>query len=68
MLALLAAGADPDIPDEHGHTPAHVAAIKSGSDEVFGTILADPADHGADLEIRDHRGRSIQDCLDQFGG
>ena len=67
-LALLEAGADPNVPDEHGHTPAHVAAIKSGAGEVFRTMLADLRAHGADFEIRDSRGRTVEACLVQFGG
>ena len=73
VLALLKAGADPNIPDRHGHTPSHVAAIKAGNGNpavglMFLEILDDLVEHGADLEIVDSRGRTVEACLVQFGG
>ena len=73
VLALLKAGADPNIPDRHGHTPSHVAAIKAGNGDpavglMFLEILDDLVEHGADLEIVDSRGRTVETCLVQFGG
>ena len=73
VLALLAAGADPDIPDDHGHTPAHVAAIKAGkrntsSARHYLVLLEDLSNHGADLEIEDDQGRTPAACLEHFGG
>jgi len=70
---LLAAGADPDIADIYGHTPAHVAAIKTGlrnpavSDAYLG-LLSLLSEQGADLNLRDSRGRTAGECLSSFGG
>ena len=71
--ALLNAGADPDLPDRHGHTPAHVAAIKTGlrtpeNADFFASMIDVLAAHGANLEIEDAQGRSVNECLEQFGG
>ncbi len=70
---LLEAGADPNVADRHGHTPAHVAAIKTGlrnpEASAFFASLVDVLDsHGADLEIEDGRGRTVAECFAQFGG
>ena len=68
---LLNAGARLDIADKYGHTPAHVAAIKAGikkqkvSDHYIG-ILKLLKEKGADLDLKDYRGRSVEDCLMQF--
>ena len=68
---LLNAGARLDIADKYGHTPAHVAAIKAGikkqkaSDHYIG-ILKLLKERGADLDLKDYRGRSVEDCLMQF--
>ena len=73
VLALLAAGADPNLADMHGHTPAHVAAIKAGIPGAtiglaYLQILQDLTDHGADLDLEDQRGRTPEACLIEFGG
>ena len=70
---LLKAGARLDIADKYGHTPAHVAAIKAGinkqkaSDHYF-DILKKLQENGADMSLKDHRGRTVIDCLKHFGG
>ena len=69
---LLEAGADPSVADHYGHTPAHVAAIKTGvrsatASQHFADILELLAEHGADLDLRDVRGRTVVDCREQFG-
>ena len=65
VLRLLKAGADPNIGDSYGHTPAHVAAIKSGKRGSLKTgpytdILEDLSQYGADLKLMDYRGRSVE--------
>ena len=69
---LLDAGADPNIPDIHGHTPAHVAAIKTGvrgqsASAAYSEILELLSSRGADLSQRDAYGRTVADCLTHFG-
>jgi len=70
---LLNAGALLDIADKYGHTPAHVAAIKAGikkektSDHYF-DILKLLKKKGADLNLKDYRGRTVDDCLKEFAG
>ena len=70
---LLNAGARLDIADKYGHTPAHVAAIKAGikkvktSDHYF-DILKLLKKKGADLNLKDYRGRTVEDCLKEFAG
>ena len=66
-------GADMHIADIHGHTPAHVAAIKTGvqNDSVsqhFFNLLEMLIARGANVELKDSRGRTVRDCLQQFGG
>ena len=70
---LIQAGADLDIVDRYGHSPAHVAAIKTGmkSDtrashffEILQLLIA----KGANPELKDVKGRTVSDCLQQFGG
>ena len=73
VLALLNAGADPNIADDHGHTPAHVAAIKAGARTVaagapYLKLLDDLQAHGADLDLTDDQGRTVAACLEDFGG
>ena len=69
---LIKAGAKLDIADKYGHTPAHVAAIKTGaygkkaSNDYF-AILKLLKDKGADFTLKDYRGRSVNDCLIYFG-
>ena len=69
---LIEAGADLNKPDKYGHTPAHVAAIKAGinkqkvADHYF-DILKLLQEQGADMDARDYRGRTVLDCLKQFG-
>ena len=67
-LALLAAGADPNLADDHGHTPAHVAAIKAAGSPRHRSLLDDLKAHGANFDLKDSRGRTVDACLDQFGG
>ena len=65
-LALLAAGADPNLADDHGHTPAHVAAIKAGVSSAHRRLLDDLKAQGADFGLEDSRGRTVAACLEQF--
>lgn len=70
---LLLAGADINLGDRYGHTPAHAAAILAGhrnqevADSYF-EILQTLIQHGADLEAKDYRDRTVQDCLEWFAG
>lgn len=70
---LLGAGADINIADQYGHTPAHAAAILTGnrnekvSDSYF-AILQTLIQGGADLSATDYRDRTVQDCLKMFSG
>jgi hypothetical protein len=73
VQALLGAGADPNISDQHGHSPAHVAAIKAGVrnpkvGDSFVSMIEVLASRGANLELKDTQGRSVADCLKQFSG
>ena len=69
---LIAAGANVNLPDKYGHTPAHVAAIKTGltnramADQFF-KMLTLLRESGADLSLKDYRGRTVEDCLKTFG-
>jgi len=69
---LIGAGADLNKPDKYGHTPAHVAAIKTGlldkamSDHFF-DLLKLLQENGADLSLKDYRDRNVEDCLYYFG-
>jgi len=65
---LLMAGADPNLADHHGHTAAHVAAIKATLPDAimsatFSEILELLQQYGANLEIKDQKGRSVRDWL-----
>ena len=70
---LIEAEADLNKPDKYGHTPAHVAAIKTGinkqkaSDHYF-DILKLLAEKGANLGLEDYRGRTVKECLQHFAG
>ncbi|HBV31662.1 MAG TPA: hypothetical protein DEB49_04360 [Verrucomicrobiales bacterium] len=70
---LIEAGADLNKPDKYGHTPAHVAAIKTGinkqkaSDHYF-DILKLLQEKGANLGLEDYRGRTVTECLQHFAG
>lgn len=70
---LLKAGGDPNIADKYGHTPAHVAAIKVGlkdkavSDNYF-ALLTVLKENGANINLKDHKGRDVAECLRIFGG
>ena len=70
---LLEAGARLDIADKYGHTPAHVAAIKAGinkqkiADHYF-EILKLLQEKGANLGLKDYRGRTVTECLEHFAG
>ena len=73
VQSLLGAGADPNIADNHGHSPAHVAAIKAGVrnpkvGDSFVSMIEVLASRGANLELKDAQGRSVADCLKQFSG
>jgi len=73
VQSLLGAGADPNISDQHGHSPAHVAAIKAGVrnpkvGDAFVSMIEVLASRGANLELKDAKGRSVADCLKQFSG
>jgi ankyrin repeat protein len=69
---LIAAGANVNLPDKYGHTPAHVAAIKTGltdramADHFF-KLLTLLKESGTDLSLKDYRGRTVEDCLKMFG-
>ncbi len=69
---LIEAGADLNKSDMYGHTPAHVAAIKTGlldkkmSDHFF-KLLNLLNKKGADLSLKDYRDRDVDDCLKLFG-
>ena len=73
VVKLVEAGANLNIPDKYGHTPAHVAAVKTGltnrkKSEHFFSILQLLVQHGADLQLKDYKGRTVADCLQYFGG
>jgi len=69
---LIDNGADMSLADDYGHTPVHVAAIKTGihnkkaSDDFF-AILKLLKEKGADLTLKDYKGRTAHDCLKFFG-
>ena len=69
---LIDNGADMTLADDYGHTPAHVAAIKTGaydpiaSDHYF-EILKTLKEKGADIDAKDYRGRTVLECLNYFG-
>ena len=69
---LIKAGAKLHIADKYGHTPAHVAAIKTGvfnkdASGNFLSILRLLKEKGADMTLKDYRGRTVNDCLKVFG-
>ena len=69
---LIENGADLHLADLHGHTPAHVAAIKTGVKNESGSqhyfdILEMLIKSGADLQLKDYKGRTVVDCLQYFG-
>ena len=68
---LIEKGANMTIADKYGHTPAHVAAIKTGSydtksSDLYFDILKSLREKGADMNARDYRGRTVLDCLKRF--
>lgn len=70
---LLGAGADINIGDRYGHTPAHAAAILVGNrnekvSNSYFEILQILIRNGADLSATDYRNRTVQDCLMMFSG
>ena len=70
---LLGAGADINIGDRYGHTPAHAAAILVGNrnekvSNSYFEILQILSRNGADLSATDYRDRTVQDCLMMFSG
>ncbi len=69
---LIQQGADMQVADKYGHTPAHVAAIKTGNldseaSEQYFAILNLLRENGINMTLRDYRGRTAQDCLQYFG-
>jgi glucan biosynthesis protein C len=73
LEALLTAGADINLADQYGHGPAHVAAILTGhrnpkTAKKYLDILRTLIERKADLSLRDYRGRTVGDCLREFGG
>ena len=71
-ILLIDKGADMTMADDYGHTPAHVAAIKTGAydpkiSDHYLEILKSLKEKGADLDARDYRGRTVLDCLKHFG-
>ena len=70
---LIEAGADLNLSDKYGHTPAHVAAIKAGIKnpkmaEHYYDLLILLRDSGAGMDLKDYKGRDVNDCLLYFGG
>lgn len=68
---LVESGADMHIADKYGHTPAHVAAIKTGlqnqsASDGYYEILMFLVAKGADITLKDYKLRSVSDCLEQF--
>jgi len=62
---LLQAGANPNLADRYGHTPAHASAIKTHIKNPLAAarhaqIVDLLKEHGADLSILDNRGRSVE--------
>ncbi len=71
MKALLDGGADANIADMYGHTAAHAAAILCGHRnqsmaEMYQGILHTLIERGARTDLQDTRGRTVEDCLEQF--
>ena len=69
---LIDNGADMALADDYGHTPAHVAAIKTGAYDPkisnhYLEILKSLKEKGTDLEAKDYRDRTVLDCLKHFG-
>ena len=69
---LIKNGADLSLADKYGHTPAHVAAIKTGAYDLktsneFFEILKSLKEQGADMDAKDYQGRTVLDCLKYFG-
>jgi len=69
---LIQAGANLNLADKYGHTPIHVAAIKSGlknkkSSKKYISIFQLLKENGADLTLKDYKGRTPIDCLNYFG-
>ena len=69
---LIEKGADMTLADQYGHTPGHVAAIKTGAydpktSDKFLTILKSLKEKGADMNAKDYRGRTVLECLKYFG-
>ena len=68
---LIKAGARLDMADNYGHTPAHVAAIKTGinnpkSADLYFSILKLLKEKGANMNIKDNNGRSVLECLEFY--
>ena len=70
---LTQAGANLNLADKYGHTPIHIAAIKTGikdkkTAKKYFTIYQFLKDKGADLTRKDYKGRTPIDCLNYFRG
>jgi ankyrin repeat protein len=63
---LLKHGANPTPSDEVGKTPLHLCVRYRGYDtaDVIVSIIQLLADHGADVNARDHKGRTALDVID----
>jgi ankyrin repeat protein len=66
MGCLLKHGANPTPSDEVGKTPLHLCVRYRGYDtaDVIVSIIQLLADHGADVNARDHKGRTALDVID----
>ena len=70
---LTQAGANLNLADKYGHTPIHIAAIKTGikdkkTAKKYFTIYQFLKEKGADLTRKDYKGRTPIDCLNYFSG
>ena len=66
---FLQAGANPNLADRYGHTPAHASAIKTHLKNPVAAARHEQIvdllkEHDADLSILDNRGRSVEALLE----